>query len=150
MGNHTNSTVGLPTNMCILLNMPDSRVDCLTTIYNTSECIRCRVLGRFLAGEDLSEVGATGHVVCILIWLLTCLVGIFGAFGNMLIVYILHRQKRGVAFDTLLISLAWIDMLCCWISLVPSTSAIVYFGKKLYSVNFTFNFFSKANKQLFC
>jgi len=126
-----NQTIDLPLLSCHVVELPEgNRTDC--SLSNPDNCVRCPILGRFIAGGGLDEFGSPGHVICLVMWVLTLLIGLFGTFTNILIIAIFKRQSSGRAFDTLLIALACFDLVGSIMSLVGCTATVGYFGEKLF------------------
>ncbi|CAL8103647.1 unnamed protein product [Orchesella dallaii] len=115
----------LPTFSCAFIDLPESGEDC--SIYNESECISCRIRGEFITGEGMNDYSGLGHVICIILWILTFLIGSFGAFTNLLIIAILKRKNSKRPFDSLLIALAGFDLVCSVSVVTSATSAATYF-----------------------
>ncbi|CAL8103650.1 unnamed protein product [Orchesella dallaii] len=125
MGTYAKTITNLPLVSCIFIDLPENREDC--SIYN--ECIRCRFRGEFTTGEGMDDYSGLGHVICLTLWVFTCLVGTFGTFTNLLIIAILKRKNSERSFDTLLMALACFDLVCSVSAVIASTSTITYFAK---------------------
>ncbi|ODM99855.1 FMRFamide receptor [Orchesella cincta] len=119
------SVTYLPLVSCHLIDLPDNREDC--SIYNESECIRCHILGRSVTGEGINDYFGVGHIVCLTLLSITCVIGTFGTFTNCLIIAILQGKNRKRAFDTLLIALACFDLICSLVAVIAAFSAATYF-----------------------
>ncbi|CAL8103656.1 unnamed protein product [Orchesella dallaii] len=122
-----NQTIDLPLLSCHIVELPEqnNRTDC--SISNPNNCVRCPILGRFVAGGGLDEFGTPGHVICLVQWILAMFIGIFGTFTNILIITILKRQNSGRAFDILLIVLACFDFIGSVMSVIATTATVGYF-----------------------
>lgn len=130
--NSKNSTVtGLPIPACLLLDLPNTRIDC--SFPNETECVRCRFLGRFFTGEGVDDFGSPGHIICIILWFVTLLVGIGGALGNVLIITILQRRQRSntLSFDLFLKALAVFDFICCICCAIVNSAVVIYYGMSI-------------------
>lgn len=106
---------------------------------NQNICIACPTFGSYLAGDHPNDFKGVGHAICVILWILTVVVGTFGTLSNILIVFILNRKKQRRAFDTLLKGLAGFDALFCVASVCTSTAAITYTRKnqvfrKIFSI----------------
>lgn len=88
-----------------------------------------------MMGDRLEDYGSAGHIICIILCILTVLIGSCGALGNFLIIIVLKRQKNAGAFDKLLVGLAGIDLLCSVVSAVASIMAIVIFRKNFKKIS---------------
>jgi len=120
-----NETTRLPIVFCLLVDFPDSKVDC--TPDNTT-CFTCPKLGRFLTGDLLDEHGSAGHIICMLIWILVLIVGMFGTVTNCLIISIMRKHTSKRSFDFLLIVLASFDLLSCIMSVIGTSAMVTYYG----------------------
>ncbi|ODM92588.1 Rhodopsin, GQ-coupled [Orchesella cincta] len=92
-----------------------------------SICIICSILGKFITGESIYEVGATGHMVCVVLWGLTIIIGLLGVFTNFLIVIVIRRMNSQRPFDILIMFLAGFDLLCCGSSLIGTTMHVALY-----------------------
>ncbi|ODM99857.1 FMRFamide receptor [Orchesella cincta] len=135
MYNLTNSIeeevlVVLPYIFCLLLDLPfneehgDYR-DC--SLSNITYCVKCPVTAMFQLGGSISDPSSLGHKVCILIWLLILLFGIFGIVTNLIIIWILKRQSCFKAFDVLLLALAIFDLICSTMTIAAATGIVTFF-----------------------
>lgn len=122
---------------CHFVELPDMRVDCAEN--NTEHCVACPILGRFITGGGLEEYGSTGHIVSLVEWIATVIIGMFGTFTNILIITIMRRQNSGRAFDLLLVALACFDLIGSFMSVVAASSTVALYGnfeEKKLNLNF--------------
>ncbi|CAL8109541.1 unnamed protein product [Orchesella dallaii] len=127
-----NKTIRLPIVFCLLVDFPDDKVDCspssITADHSTIPiCFKCPKLGRFLTGDLLDDHGSAGHIICILIWILVVIVGLFGTITNCLIISIMRRHNGKRSFDFLLIVLASFDLLSCMMSVISTSAMVTYY-----------------------
>lgn len=127
-GQSNETITELPSFMCAFVNLPDSKIDC--SVSSPTVCITCRFLARYITTGDLDQ-GSPGYLLSLIIWRLTILIGIFGAFANSLIIYILCRKKSKKSFDLLLGALALFDFIATSSAVIVSTAAVAIFGKLL-------------------
>lgn len=111
---------------CLFVELPDTRVDCAPN--DTNLCVACPILGRFVTGGGLEEYGSVGHVVSLIEWIVTVIIGVFGTFTNILIITIIQRQNSGRAFDLLLVALACFDLIGSVTSVIAASASTAVFG----------------------
>lgn len=117
----------LPIFMCLLIDLPSKGYDCSTV--NSSRCVTCKIRGDYLSGESDNAYNATGHLICVGLWLICVASGTFGLLGNSLIISVLKRRSTSdKGFDFLLIVLACFDIICCAAGLIASTCHVFYHG----------------------
>lgn len=115
--------VTLPRLTCLLLDFPENGEDC--SLNDEGTCLQCSAVGQFISGESVGDNGPS-QIFCILIWILTTVIGSISTLANCVIIVVL-LQKRRTAFDSFLITLAVFDLLSSVLSVVSVTSAIIYF-----------------------
>lgn len=113
------------------------RTEC--SITNRSFCLSCPVFGSYLTGDNPNNYTGVGHIICIIIWLLTSMFGTFGTIANIVIILTLQQKTKKRAFDTLLKGLAAFDAIFCLSSVSATTSAIFYLRKYFAAAVVTFN-----------
>lgn len=125
-----NITTFLPLTSCVFINFPEGGSECSDAIDVNRTCITCALfVGKFVSGEHMDDYSGISHIVSILIWILTTIIGSFGAIGNLLIILILYRQKSGKPFDSFLTGLAFFDLICCIFSVIAASTVVSFFRK---------------------
>lgn len=121
------TSILLPIGSCLFLDFPDNHEDCVAH-GNSSTCYYCRFLGKFLSGETINDFNGSGHILTLVTFGITIVLGLFGTLANLLIIAILKRRTNKKAFDTFLITLAIYDIICSIFPVLAVGSAAIYFG----------------------
>lgn len=117
----------LPILFCHFIDLPDNRLDC--SKEDPTYCVTCAGASRFLAGGSLADNHWTpGHIVSLLIWLLTVIMGLIAVANNILILIVLKKHKQPSSLHASLMGLASFDLLASLTAIVASTGTIVTIG----------------------
>lgn len=127
MSNLTGKPEKLPHIMCLFIDMPPSNIACSEDI--PPDCVQCGLKTGYFTGESINDYYSTGHMVCLLLWILSATGGILGFLGNICVITILKKRAgSNQGFDFLLIFLAFFDIICCLMAVVVSTTLASFFG----------------------
>ncbi|CAL8083980.1 unnamed protein product [Orchesella dallaii] len=112
--------------MCHMIDLPPDGRDC--SHLNESICIECTIPGKYLTGESMTDYYSAGHIVCLLVGILTVITGLLGLSTNLIIIGVLKRRKKYLPFDFLLVVLACCDLYCCATVLIAQTARMALYG----------------------
>ncbi|CAL8083983.1 unnamed protein product [Orchesella dallaii] len=114
--------------LCHMLDLAAGVKDCAK--QNNSICVQCKIPGEFFTGEKMTDFNSTGHIVCLLMGILTVVAGIFGLFTNSLIIAVLAKTKKSKTrtFNLLLTGLAIIDLYCCGAAIIAQLARMALYG----------------------
>jgi len=131
MDNATNVSIEieyLHMDMCHMIDLPPGGRDC-SRDHNPSFCIDCKIPGMYFSGESLHDYGSSGHVMCLIMGILTVAVGVLGIFTNSIIIAVLKNRKKYQPFDFLLLVLACFDLYCCGAVILVQTARMALYGE---------------------
>ncbi|CAL8133537.1 unnamed protein product [Orchesella dallaii] len=109
---------------CQLMDLDEYRT---CSENDSSVCIICSIIGKFFAGDSIQDVGSVGHILCVILWSFTVLIGLLGVFTNFLVIIVIRRMKSNRPFDILIMFLGAFDMVCCGASLIQSTMNVALY-----------------------
>ncbi|ODM95686.1 FMRFamide receptor [Orchesella cincta] len=127
MGSTANQSVEyLHMDMCHMLDLPANGRDC--SIQNPTLCIECKIPGKFMTGETMTEFHSAGHIVCFLMGFLTVGSGVLGLFTNSIIIAVIKKRKKYHPFDFLIKVLACIDLYACGAAVIGQLARMALYG----------------------
>lgn len=118
---------------CSLIDLPieedGSYADC-PLFDNNSTCIRCKIRSRYFTEEGIMDSNSSGHIICIILWIVTLLIGMIAILGNFVIIFVLRKRKSRKGFDKFLIGLAICDTASSVLSIIGTTTVTIISRKK--------------------
>jgi len=119
----------LPNYFCQFIDLPENGTECSPNFPQV--CVGCHTVGKFLTGETLKDYFSPGHIICIIMWIATIVIGTLGVITNSIIIMVIQHMRSKRPFDFLIMMLACFDLICCASAATVNTAAVSIYGNSL-------------------